>query len=398
MTHSQRAAAVLLVVTLLTAGAQPAGAAGRRHHHRHNHRAHTPPPVTPPPPTPPVGPPAPAQPAGPYNGTATLLATLVQPVAAVPVGGGLYVAEKTGKVVVLSGGAVTGTVLDISGLVSQAFDQGLLGIAVAGSHLYVDYTDTVGDIHVVEYTLTGDVAGSPRELLTQAHVDFPHDGGNLVFGPDGKLYIGVGDGDTVGDPHGNGQSLGTWLGKILRIEPTPSGGRPYTVPADNPFVGTAGAKPEIWAYGLRNPWRFSFDRSGGDLWIGDVGQDLWEEVDHATVGRGGQNYGWNLREGSHPYNGGALPPGAVDPVFEYGHTGGNCSITGGYVYRGSRISGIAGDYVFGDLCTGQVSVFWGFGARPLGPVVKDLVSFAEDAAGELYALSLDGGVYRIDPA
>jgi len=334
------------------------------------------------------------------NAKLTKLATIDQPVAAVPVGDALYVAEKTGKVVVLRNGAVAGTVLDISGQVSTGSEQGLLGIAVAGNHLYVDYTDRtgVGNTNVIEYTLSGNTATSPRTLLTQTQPYANHNGGNVVFGPDGKLYIGLGDGGSGGDPNRNGQNLGTFLGKILRIDPTPSGGQPYTVPADNPFVGRSGAKPEIWAYGLRNPWRFSFDRASGDLWIGDVGQDAWEEVDHAARGQGGQNYEWNLREASHPYNGGARPAGGVDPVYEYSHNGGNCSITGGYLYRGSRIGGLVGSYLFADFCVGRVFALTGGGARAIGPVIANLSSFAEDGAGEVYVMSLDGGFYRLDPA
>jgi glucose/arabinose dehydrogenase len=330
----------------------------------------------------------------------TKLATLDQPLAAIPVGDALYVAEKTGKVVVLRNGAVAGTVLDISGQVSTGSEQGLLGIAVAGNHLYVDYTDRngVGNTNVVEYTLSGNTAAAPRTLLTQAQPYANHNGGNVIFGPDGKLYIGLGDGGSAGDPSRNGQNLGTWLGKILRIDPTPSGGQAYTVPADNPFVGHSGAKPEIWAYGLRNPWRFSFDRASGDLWIGDVGQDTYEEVDHAARGQGGQNYEWNLREASHPYNGGVRPAGGVDPVYEYSHNGGNCSITGGYVYRGTRIGGLVGSYLFADFCVGRVFALTGGGARAIGPVIANLSSFAEDGAGEMYVMSLDGGFYRLDAA
>jgi glucose/arabinose dehydrogenase len=170
------------------------------------------------------------------------------------------------------------------------------------------------------------------------------------------------------------------------------------VPADNPFVGRAGAKPEIWAYGLRNPWRFTFDNANRELWIGDVGQNAWEEVDHVAAGQGGQNYEWDLREGSHPHQGGAKPPGGVGPVYEYDHSGGNCSITGGYVYRGSRIGGLWGSYLFADFCVGQIFAFTGSGVRAISAQVAQLSSFAEDGAGELYALSLSGGVYRIDPA
>ena len=338
--------------------------------------------------------------AGATNARLTRLATLDQPLAAVPVGDALYVAEKTGKVVVLRNGSVAGTVLDISGQVSSGSEQGLLGVAVNGNHLYVDYTDRngVGNTNVVEYTLAGTTATSPRTLLTQTQPYANHNGGEVVFGPDGKLYIGLGDGGSAGDPQHNGQNLGTWLAKILRIDPTPSGGQPYTVPADNPVVGRSGAKPEIWAYGLRNPWRFSFDRATGDLWIGDVGQDSWEEVDHAARGRGGQNYEWNLREGTHAYNGGSRPPGGVDPVYEYGHGNGVCAITGGYVYRGSRLGGLVGQYLFADFCVGKVFALTSSGARAIGPTITNLASFAEDGAGELYALSLNGGIYRLDPA
>ncbi|MBV8959307.1 MAG: PQQ-dependent sugar dehydrogenase, partial [Actinobacteria bacterium] len=284
--------------------------------------------------------------------------------------------------------------------VSTGSEQGLLGIAVRGDKLYVDYTDThnVGDTNVVEYTLSGDHAGSPRLLLKQTQPYANHNGGEVIFGPDGKLYIGLGDGGSAGDPQRNGQNLGTWLGKILRIDPTPSGGQPYTVPADNPFVGRSGAKPEIWAYGLRNPWRFSCDRATGDQWTGDVGQDAWEEVDHVGRGQGGQNYEWNLREASHPYNGGARPPGGVDPVYEYPHGNGVCAVTGGYVYRGSRLGGLVGQYLFADFCVGKVLALSGSSARAIGPTIPNLSSFAEDAAGEVYALSLNGGMYRLDPA
>jgi len=332
------------------------------------------------------------------NAKLTKLATLDQPLAAIPIRDGLYVAEKTGKVVFLRNGSVAATVLDISGQVSSGSEQGLLGIAVNGNHLYVDYTDGAGNSHVVEYALSGDSAGSPRQLLTQDHSQYAnHNGGNLVFGPDGKLYVGFGDGGGAGDSLHSGQNLGTWLGKILRIDPTPSGGGAYTVPADNPFVGRSGVKPEIWAYGLRNPWRFTFDRATGDLWIGDVGQNAWEEVDRAPRGQGGQNYEWNLREGTHAYNGGARPAGGVDPVYEYDHSGGNCSITGGYVYRGSRMGGLVGQYLFADFCVGRVFALSGGGARAIGPVVANLSSFAQDGAGEVYVTSLNGGIYRLDP-
>ncbi|HZB58934.1 MAG TPA: PQQ-dependent sugar dehydrogenase, partial [Actinomycetota bacterium] len=206
-----------------------------------------------------------------------------------------------------------------------------------------------------------------------------------------------------GDPEGNGQSLGSLLGKILRIDPRPGGGRPYRVPSDNPFVDREGARPEIWAYGLRNPWRFSFDAGTGDLWIGDVGQNAYEEIDYQPAGSGGRNYGWNRREGRHPYSGGERPSGAVDPVIEYGRAGGACTVIGGFVYRGRRIGGLRGAYLYGDYCAGWVRaarVRDGKVAeqRDLGLSVPGLSSFGADAAGELYALSLGGEVYRLAPA
>jgi len=224
-----------------------------------------------------------------------------------------------------------------------------------------------------------------------------------VFGPDGYLYIGLGDGGSGGDPHGNAQSLGTLLGKMLRIDPRPADGAPYRIPADNPFVTTPGALPEIWAYGLRNPWRYSFDRVTGDLWIGDVGQSAWEEVDRQPASSGGgENYGWNVREGSHPYTAGGSAPGAVDPVFDYAHSDGGCVVTGGYVYRGEAIPDLAGIYVFADFCLGAIEGLRLDGDQvvhdQLGATVQAVSSFGEDAQGELYVLSLAGGVYRLAPA
>jgi glucose/arabinose dehydrogenase len=285
----------------------------------------------------------------------------------------LYVVEQRGKIRTIDHGKPSKAPFFTIDHLSKGAEEGLLGLAFhpdyARNHrLWVNYTSADKNTHIVEYRADADTVdpASAHELI---EIDQPfsnHNGGNVVFGPDGKLYIGLSDGGSGGDPNRNGQNLGTFLGKILRIDPTPSGGQPYTVPADNPFVGRSGAKPEIWAYGLRNPWRFSFDRASGDLWIGDVGQDAWEEVDHAARGQGGQNYEWNLREASHPYNGGARPAGGVDPVYEYSHNGGNCSITGGYVYRGSRIGGLVGSYLFADFCVGRVFALTGGGARAMG--------------------------------
>ena len=236
------------------------------------------------------------------------VATLEQPLAIAvrPGDPALYVAEKVGRVVALDGGAEPRTVLDLTGQVSLGGEQGLLGIAFSpnGRFLYVDFTDTIGDTRVVEFPFgeAGADVGSRRDVLFVHQPFSNHNGGALAFGPDGYLYVALGDGGSGGDPYGNGQSLSTLLGKILRISPRPSDGRPYGVPKDNPFVGRVGAKPEIWDYGLRNPWRFSFDRETRDLWIGDVGQSAWEEVDvERARSPGGLNFGWNLYEGSHPY-------------------------------------------------------------------------------------------------
>ena len=333
----------------------------------------------------------------------TTVARLTQPLAlAVRTGDdALYLAEKPGRVRRLSGGELDPTpVLDISNLVTNSGEQGFLGAAFSpdGSRLYVQYTDRGGDGRVVEYTMKGDRADTTtrRELLFFDDPFPNHNGGNLVFGPDKMLWIGMGDSGGAGDPNDNAQSLGTLFGKMLRIDPRPSGGRPYTIPPDNPFVGRASARPEIWAYGLRNPWRYSFDRSTGDLWIGDVGQSAWEEVDFLAAGSGrGANLGWARLEGNHPFKG-AAPPGAVGPIYEY-RTSDGCAVTGGYVYRGKRIPGLTGAYLFADFCNGKVTgMRQRDGARvelhDLGLQMDNLESFGEGPDGELYAFSLDGNM------
>jgi glucose/arabinose dehydrogenase len=338
------------------------------------------------------------------------VATLEQPVAmAVRPGddNALYVAEQVGRVRAIRGGRLDPTpVVDISGEVTSGGEQGLLGLAFSpdSRYLYLAYTDRDGNHQVSELTMGGRQAdpGSERSLL---HFEDPfpnHNGGQLAFGPDRRLYIGFGDGGSGGDPLGNGQSLDTLFGKILRIDPRPSGGRPYGIPSDNPFVGRDDARGEIWDYGLRNPWRFSFDAATGDLWIGDVGQNSFEEVDHEPAGEGGRNYGWNRREGLHPYDGGDRPDGAVDPVIEYGRAGGACTVIGGFAYRGQRIRGLRGAYLYGDYCAGwvraaRVSDGRVTTQRDLGLSIPSLSSFGADSKGELYAMSLTGDVYRIAP-
>jgi len=337
------------------------------------------------------------------------VAELQQPVAMAvrPGDQAVYVAEQTGAVRALRDGKVDPTpVVDISDQVTAGGEQGLLGLAFSpdGGFLYLNFTDTAGDSRVVELTMRGRRA-DPGSLRLLLRIDDPfanHNGGQLAFGPDRLLYIAFGDGGGGGDPLGSGQSLDTLLGKILRIDPRPAGGRPYRVPSDNPFVGRGGARPEIWSYGLRNPWRFSFDPATGDMWIGDGGQNAWEEVDHEPAGSGGRNYGWNRREGRHDFEG-ERPAGAVDPVIEYGREGGACTVIGGSVYWGRRIPGLRGAYLYGDYCAGWVRAARVRGGRvaeqrDLGLSVPGLTSFGVDPAGELYAMSLSGPVYRLVPA
>ena len=316
----------------------------------------------------------------------------------------MYVAEQGGTVRVVDDGHVVGpAVLQVA--VSHGDEQGLLGLTFSpdGSTLYVDYTDPRGDSHIVEYTMRGRVANiaSRRELIFQQQPFANHNGGDLVTGPDGLLYITFGDGGNAGDPFANAQNLDVLLGKILRLDPHEHGAAPYTIPADNPFAARSGVRGEIWMYGLRNPWRFSFDRANGNVWIGDVGQNLYEEIDYSPAGQTGINWGWSAREGLHPYEGGgsSSAPGARDPIIETSHRDGNCAIVGGYVYRGKAIPDLNGVYLYGDDCTGTIT-----GAserngkiveqRGLGLTVEALTTFAEDPNGELYAVARGGSISR----
>jgi glucose/arabinose dehydrogenase len=322
----------------------------------------------------------------------------------------VFVVERTGRVMLLrSGHAQASPFLDITGSVrSGGGEQGLLGLAFRPDYarsglFYVYYTTSGNNIRVVQYQRSANAnlanPASARVVLTIDHHRYTnHDGGQLAFGPDGHLYIGVGDGGSEGDPDNNGQNTGTLLAKILRIDPSPGGG--YTVPRTNPFVGRAGKRSEIWAYGLRNPWRFSFDRSTGDLIIGDVGQDLQEEIDFARAGTGaGANYGWSIWEGTHRYKSGSASH-AVPPVLTAQHSTGYCAIIGGYVVRDRSLPGLYGRYLFGDNCRSQiesVSLKQGHasGLRATGLVVGGASSFGQDAAGHIYITSLSGPVYRI---
>ena len=348
-------------------------------------------------------------PAGPPRVRAVKVADLDAPLALAVRSGddALYVAGKGGRVVALRDGTpAAAPTLDLTGQVSTGSEQGLLGLAFSpdGARLYANFTDPAGDTRVVEYAF-GNGRADPASRRVVLAVDQPfanHNGGNLAFGRDGMLYIGLGDGGSGGDPMDNGQRLDTLLGKILRIDPRPGDGRPYTIPSDNPFTARQGARPEIWAYGLRNPWRFSFDRETGALWIGDVGQGSREEVDAASPdSKGGENYGWNRFEGTRPFAG-RPPADTVAPVHDYPRANGNCAVTGGYVYRGRRIAGLRGSYVFADYCRGEIRALTPDGGRlrsvDLGAKLPSVASFGEDGDGELYVLSLTAGVFRLEPA
>jgi glucose/arabinose dehydrogenase len=327
----------------------------------------------------------------------------------------LFVVEQTGRVEVITPKGTGSTpFLDLHDQVSCCGEQGLLSIAFAPDYersgiVYADYTDRAGDTRVVEYRRSSTdpltVDPSSRRVVLRVPQPFPnHNGGLLMFGPDGLLYIGLGDGGSEGDPDRNGQDLGTLLGKILRIDPRPQGGKPYSIPASNPFADQAGARPEIYSYGLRNPWRFSFDRLTGDLAIGDVGQNRFEEIDLVRRGQGsGANFGWSAFEGFARFNKDQSAPNAVPPVLAYNHDQG-CSVTGGYVVRDPSLESLYGRYLYGDYCSGQLRSFPAVPGkratddRPLGLEIPSLTSFGEDDAGRIYATSQNGPVYRLDPA
>lgn len=322
----------------------------------------------------------------------------------------LYVVEQGGRIERLSSGERAGTFLDISDQVTSGREQGLLSLAFApdfrrSGRLYVYFTDTAGDVRLVEYRSDDGESADPesaRELLRIEEPFENHNGGELAFGPDGLLYISVGDGGSGGDPQRNALDLGTLLGKLLRIDPRPSGGEPYSVPEDNPFVGESGARPEIYSLGLRNPFRFSFDRDTGALAIGDVGQNAFEEVDLVTEGEGaGASFGWSAFEGNERFNSDQEAPDAVPPVLVYPLEGGNCAVTGGYVVRDPELPSLFGRYLYADFCVGELRSFTARPGRParddraLGIQVPSLSSFGEDDRGQIYVTSLEGPVFRL---
>ncbi len=319
----------------------------------------------------------------------------------------LYFAERGGDVVRWNRtDAEPAVILDISGRVTAGGEQGLLGITFSpdGTELFVNYTDdTGGDTVVRGYPYTGAVIDDPDgyDILEITQPFDNHNGGNLAFGPDGYLYIGMGDGGSQDDPGNRAQSLDSLLGKMLRIDPVDGGG--YEIPPDNPWADPEdGKRDEIWARGFRNPWRFSFDSQSGNLWIGDVGGARREEIDKQPAdSNGGENYGWRRMEGSLRNVGKVLPARKhAEPYSEYTHRNGNCAITGGYVYRGSAIPDLEGAYLYGDFCVGKLKAISSTdrtNRRGLGETVNQLASFGEDADGELYVLSLGGNVSKIVP-
>lgn len=317
----------------------------------------------------------------------------------------LFIVEQPGVIKVLQPGATTPTVfLDIQAKVLFSGERGLLGLAFhpqyAGNGRFFVFYTRAGDgaLVIAEYSAspaTANTAGTTeRVLLTIPHSSFAnHNGGMLAFGPDGYLHIGVGDGGSGNDPSNNAQNLNTLLGKLLRIDV--NGAQPYAIPVDNPFLGSQTARPEIYAYGLRNPWRFSFDRQTGAQWVGDVGQGAREEVNTPIVGGG--NYGWRIFEGNlcTGLNSCANPENYIFPVFDYDHANGRCSLTGGYVYRGALNAVAPGTYVFGDYCSGEIFTWNGSTRATLLDTTLNISSFGEDEDGEIYVVGLGGTVSRL---
>jgi glucose/arabinose dehydrogenase len=331
--------------------------------------------------------------------------------------GRLFVIQRGGLVRTVSGNRITGTFINASSVVAAGGERGLLGVAFhpdfeTNRRVFIYYTRPGGDIIVSRLTAnagrTSASITTEEKLLQIEHSQYTnHNGGAMAFGPDGYLYIGTGDGGGGGDPLNNGQDIsGELLGKILRINVDGTGAGPfdrYSIPSTNPFVGTTG-DDEIWAYGMRNPWRLSFDRGSGSLFIGDVGQTQWEEIDRIASGdlganNDGYNFGWSVMEGKHCY-----PPGTscslagdILPVAEYSHAGGNCSITGGHVYRGDSQRDLQGLYVFGDYCSGKIWTMSAGGSTitQRRDTSLNISSFGESEAGELYLTDLNGALYRV---
>ncbi len=322
----------------------------------------------------------------------------------------LFVVEQSGRIVIVKQGSTLATpFLDITSKVGSGGERGLLSVAFhpdyrQNGQLFVNYTDKQGDTRVERYTVSrnADVADASSAKLVIS-IDQPyanHNGGHVLFGPDGMLYVGMGDGGAGGDPRGNGQNVNSLLGKLLRLNV----GRvePYSIPVNNPHANGSGGRGEIWATGLRNPWRMTFDRGSGLLYIADVGQNELEEINVVPASKAGVNYGWNVMEADKCYRGDSCNrDGFQMPALSYGHAGNACSVTGGYVYRGRRIAALAGHYFYSDYCAGWVKSFRYEGGRVADrrewqvDNLGHVVSFGEDAAGELYIIGESGRVWRI---
>ncbi len=349
-----------------------------------------------------------------------IIAGLVDPIGLTNAGDGsdrLFVVQRRGQVRVINpnGTLRSAPFVDISNRVLAGGEQGLLGLAfhpsfATNGRVFVDYTRSGDGATVIsELTASADRSSaspaSERILLTISQPYSNHNGGQIAFGPDGYLYVGMGDGGSGGDPQGNGQNRQALLGKLLRINVngTPAPGKAYAIPNTNPYapggVSPGAGLPEIWAYGLRNPWRFSFDRDNGDLYVGDVGQNAWEEIDRQPANsRGGENYGWSAFEGRHCYTS-CSGVTYIPPIAEYSH-GVGCSVTGGYVYRGSQQLALKGFYVFGDYCSGIIYTVPAGAGNKTPKAVADtglsISSFGEGEDGELYVVDVSGGgLYRI---
>lgn len=332
--------------------------------------------------------------------------------------GRLFAWEQSGKIWVIKDGEVSldpfldiGILLPADVIKGGYTEQGLLGVAFHPQYtdnglFFLHYSDVKGNTTIARYKVSSDpekADSAGAQIVLSVNQPFPdHNGGQIAFGPDGYLYIGLGDGGNPDDPLRNGQNMDTLLGKILRLD---INGTPYKVPEDNPFVNQSGAKPEIWASGLRNPWRFSFDRQSGDLYIGDVGQWDYEEVNFQPAGQGGQNYGWSAYQGMHPHIKQTIPVDESSltlPILEYAHTEG-CSVTGGYVYRGAALPAMNGIYLYGDYCNGRI---WaavhnsdGTWQNYLWMQTKFVISsFGQDDSGELYLTDYKGGIYQLTVA
>ena len=314
-----------------------------------------------------------------------------------------YVVEQSGKLRPLRGTKLGDDALDVSDEVSDGNEQGFLNAVFSndGTWLYVDLTNTDGDTEIRAYPFAEGVAdvSADRLLMKIAQPYSNHNGGALAVDADGVLWIGMGDGGAAGDPENRAQNLKSHLGKILRIIPTPTESRPYKIPDGN--LDPKRGKPEIWAYGLRNPWRFSIDETTKSIWIGDVGQGDREEINLIPLNTPTPNFGWKKREGTRAYEGGSKPKGAIDPVFDYSHNSGGCSVTGGVVYQGSAIPSLVGTYLFADFCDGKIrtlkpsSLGGKVASGSTGLTLKSASGFGVDKSGEVYVVSTNGTIARI---